>query len=149
MSWERILETIRSFDGVLELAPSAGSEYPEIAWGDHFFYYAPDGEVPQNRQPFATIVTKDYPGDDASRLDPGGRWRLNVHVGSRRSAELLQEPAAAERDFGETDAILPHPVYGSLGWIAVVDPGPRTLETVLSLLENAWADDRARVERRG
>lgn len=42
MSMEQILEAVRGFDGVLELAPTAGSEYPEIAWGDHFFYYAPD-----------------------------------------------------------------------------------------------------------
>lgn len=44
-----------------------GSEHPEISWSDHFFYYAPDGLVPRNRQPYATIVTKNYPDDVQSR----------------------------------------------------------------------------------
>jgi len=61
-----ILDEIRRHDGVLELAPGPGSEYPEISWGDHYFYFAPDGVVPQNRQPYATIITKDYPDDAAS-----------------------------------------------------------------------------------
>ena len=36
---------------------------PEIAWGDTFFIYDPERSFePQHRFPFATIVTKDYPG---------------------------------------------------------------------------------------
>ena len=59
MSMDDILQTIRAFDGVLELAPTEGSGFPEIAWGDHYFYFAPDGDVPQREQPYATIVTKN------------------------------------------------------------------------------------------
>ena len=69
--------TPRDHPGVLELAPEAGSGHPEISWGDFFYYYAPDGAVPQNRQPYATIVTKDYPDDTLSRLGVADRWRLN------------------------------------------------------------------------
>ncbi|MEU8138291.1 DUF6194 family protein [Streptodolium elevatio] len=53
MSMEQILSEVRTYDGVLELAPVPRSEHPEISWGDHFFYYAPDGQVPRNRQPYA------------------------------------------------------------------------------------------------
>jgi hypothetical protein len=155
MSMDRILETVRSFDGVLELAPGQGSEFPEISWGDHFFYYAPDGQIPQNVQPYATIVTKDYPGDQQSELDPAGRWRVNIHVGHARFTELTGESprdfAARDfpsRDFSETDVIMPHPVYGSLGWIAVVNPGDRTTATVVDLLRSAHEDERRRVLRR-
>jgi hypothetical protein len=73
MTMERILSALRTYVGVLELAPTAGSEHPQISWGDFFFYYAPDGEVPRNRQPYATIVTKDYPDDAGSRLDAPDR----------------------------------------------------------------------------
>lgn len=72
MTMEQILAQIRSFSGVLELAPQDGSGLPEISWGDHFFYYAPDGEIPHKRQPYATIVTKNYPNDGDSRLDEPG-----------------------------------------------------------------------------
>jgi hypothetical protein len=155
MTMDQILDTIRSFDGVVELAPAVGSEFPEIAWGDHFFYYSPDGSIPQNVQPYATIVTKDYPDDDRSNLDPDDRWRLNIHVGQARFTELVGESphdfGAADqsgRDFSEADAIMPHPVYGSLGWVAVVNPGERTLATVVGLLGAAHDDERRRIERR-
>jgi len=140
---DEILAALRSFDGVLELAPVAGSEHPEISWGDHFFYYAPDGEVPTNRQPYATIVSKDYPDDASSQLSAPGRWRLNIHVGSSLLATLVSpgEPS-------DVDVFLPHPLYGDYGWVAVVNPGPATTARALDALRSAHEDDRRRVERR-
>lgn len=151
MSMEQILETIRAFDGVLEVAPAAGSDAPEIAWGDHFFYYAPDGRVPERTQPYATIVTKDYPGDAQSDLDRPGRRRINVHVGKARFTELTgAEPrdGASARDFSEADVILPHPVYAAQAWIAVVNPGPRTTDVLVALLREAHEDAGRRTVRR-
>lgn len=150
MSMEQILATVRSFTGVLELAPREGSEFPEIAWGDHFFYYSPDGTTPQNRQPYATIITKDYPDDAASKLNMPDRWRLNIHVGSVRFTELTGESPQSftSGDFSEADVILPHPVYGSLGWVAIVSPSSRTTSLALGLLRDAHLADRHRVERR-
>ena len=151
MDLDQAVSALLTFEGVVDLAPEEGSEFPPIAWGDHFFYYSPDGSVPQNRQPFATIVTKDYPDDAQSQLDPDGRWRLNVHVGRASLRELVGEVNGGvdgARDYSETDVILPHPVYGPLGWIAVVNPGPRTESVVLELLAAAHRDDLRRVERR-
>lgn len=145
MTMERILAEVRGFDGVLELAPQSGSEFPEISWGDHFFYYAPDGLVPTNRQPYATIVTKDYPDDVASRLDDPARWRLNIHVGAQATAELT---GGATTGYDAEDVFLPHPLYGDYGWVCVVNPGPATLDRALAALRDAHADDRRRVERR-
>ena len=155
MSMEQVLDEIRSFDGVLELSPGAGSGFPEIAWGDHFFYYSPDGTIQPNTQPYATIVTKDYPDDTLSNLDPADRWRLNIHVGSATFTSLTGESPRdfaargfASRDFSTVDEIMPHPVYGALGWIAVVNPGERTTSTALTLLREAHDDERRRAERR-
>jgi hypothetical protein len=148
-SMEQILATVRSFDGALVLAPAAGSDAPELAWGDYFFYHAPDGRVPHATQPYGTIVTKDYPDDTGSRLGVDGRWRVNVHVGRARSRELLgTEARQGHHDVAAPDVLVPHPVYGALGWVAVVTPGPRTLPTVLELLRQAHDDARARAERR-
>lgn len=156
MSIEDIRGVVLSLDGILELAPDAGSDFPEVAWGDHFFYYAPDGEVPQNEQPFATIVTKDYPDDTASRLGSGeGRWRVNIHVGSEAFEQLTGETPAAFRegdpadyDFALEDVFVPHPVYGALGWVSVVLPDERTESTLYELLRAAHAAARARYDRR-
>lgn len=155
---DQIIAAVRALDGALVVAPAVGDPaVPELAWGDAFFYYAPDGEMPRNVQPYGTIVTKDYPDDATSGLDPAGRWRVNVHVGRARLAELTGAvgPGAVEPRTGEpatppdtADVVLPHPVYGTAGWVAVVNPGPATGETVLALLRDAHDAARARFERR-
>ena len=151
MTLQQILAEVRTFDGILEVAPQPGSEHPEIAWGDHFFYYAPDGQVPR-RQPYATIVTKDYPDDTTSRLGDADRWRLNIHVGPTVLTELTgHDPAEVDDsdvDFGAEDVFNPLPLYGTYGWVCVVNPGTKTLDRALEALRGAHLADRRRVERR-
>jgi hypothetical protein len=150
MSMDRLLETIRTLDGVLELAPAAGSEFPEIAWGDHFFYYAPDGQVPQREQPYATIVTKNYPDDDLCDLDDRDRWRLNVHVGAAAFTELTGEDPKGDgpRDWTLVDRVMPHPVYRAQGWVAIVNPSADPDGEAVGLVRQAHDDARRRAERR-
>jgi hypothetical protein len=142
---EQIIAAVRDFDGALVLVPEPGSDFPELAWGDAFFYYTPDGRVPRHGQPYGTIVTKDYPDDTAFDLDPPGRWRVNVHVGRDTFRRLTE---GAPRDHAADDTVLPHPVYGALGWICVANPGERTTDTVLRLLRDAHDAARARAARR-
>ncbi len=151
MSMDKILSGIRTFDGLLELAPQPGDGSPEMAWGDHFFYYAPDGAVPTNRQPYATIVTKNYPDDVASDLDHLDRWRLNIHVGKSLAAELTGTSDGSDRrttDSSAQDVFMHHPLYGEYGWVSVVNPSTKTLAKALAALRQAHDDDRRRVERR-
>lgn len=150
MQIEQVVQAVSELEGALILAPGPGSDAPEIAWGDAFFYYAPDGRVPRTEQPFATIVTKDYPDDTTSDLNADDRWRVNIHVGHERFVELIGQPPrdALPADFGLTDAVIPHPVYGALGWIAVVNPGAGTSVTVLRLISQAYLDARDRHDRR-
>jgi len=151
MSMQQILDTVQGFDGALVVRPRPGDGTPELAWGDAFFFYAPDGRMPPNTQPYGTIVTKDYPEDDASNLDPDGRWRVNVHVGRAAFLTLTgEDPRHLERprDLAAADVVNPHPVYGALGWVCVVLPGERTTTTVLRLLRDAHEAARARAERR-
>jgi hypothetical protein len=148
---EEIIETVRDLEGALVQQPEPGSDVPEIAWGDAFFYYAPDGELPRNVQPYGTVVTKNYPGDIGSDLDPPDRWRVNVHVDSKSFVELVgEEPRSLSRsrDHAAADVVNPHPVYGALSWICVVNPGKRTEATVLKLLQDAHGAARLRSERR-
>lgn len=150
MSMDQLLQTIRAFDGVLELAPGEGDGFPEIARGDHFFYYAPDGRVPQRVQPFATIVTKNYPGDALCDLDHPDRWRLNIHVGKEAYNSLTGEnPRAGTRpwDYTATDVVLPHPVYRAQGWVSIINPDTNTQELAARLLRQAHEDARRRWAR--
>ncbi|HWC78623.1 MAG TPA: DUF6194 family protein [Pseudonocardiaceae bacterium] len=141
-----LIALISSLPGVDPLTADATSGAPEIAWGDSFFYYDPDRDQPADRRmPFATIVTKDYPGfDTESRLDRPGVFRLNISVGRDAFARLLGYPPAAHAeqpgiDYAVLDRLLPHPVYAVQSWVSVLNPGPDTAELVRSLLTEAHA----------
>lgn len=152
MTMDEIIDFMAGLDGVLASRPGPGDGSPEISWGDTFFYYSPDGVVPANTQPFATLVTKDYPGDEASRLDRPGAFRVNISAGKeafvRWTGHAPREPAGAEVDASAADTVIAHPIYGAVGWLAVVNPGPRTEAAVRELLEAAYRLARARHERR-
>jgi hypothetical protein len=151
MDLDEIVAYIDALGGVLILRPRPGDGSPEISWGDVFFYYAPDGVVPR-AQPFATIVTKDYPDDRASRLYRPGAFRLNIGVGTAAFREWTghgpRRTAPHDVDPGTSDVVIPHPVYGSQGWLCVVNPGPHTETSVKDLLRTAHDLNRARYRRR-
>jgi hypothetical protein len=141
---QQIVETVRRFDGALVVIPDAGGTMPELSWGDAFFYYAPDGVMPERTQPYGTMIIKNYPGDEASNLEESGRFRVNIHVGRDRAATL----AATEVTPADIDAFFPHPLYGEAGWVSVVNPASRTAEAVVTLLREAHRAAQDRAQRR-
>ncbi|GAB7036713.1 DUF6194 family protein [Catenuloplanes niger JCM 9533] len=150
---DEIIAYVSGLDrGVLTLRPREGDGTPEIAWGDAFFYHSPDGTVPTTVQPFATIVTKDYLDDTSSRLDRPDAFRVNVHVPKEDFARLTghapRDAGRVSADPSEPDTVFPHPVYGTMGWLSIVNPGPRTAGTVRELLRTAHGVARSRHERR-
>ncbi|GAA1952177.1 DUF6194 family protein [Kitasatospora viridis] len=152
MTVDEIISFVADLGGVLAVRPAPGDGSPEISWGDTFFYYAPDGAVPTTGQPFATVVTKNYPGDEASGLDRPGAFRVNVAAGKeafiRWTGHAPREPATTLVDPSTVDTVIAHPVYGTVGWLAVVNPGPRSAGTTRDLLRAAHQLARARHERR-
>lgn len=77
---------------------------------------------------------------------------MNIAAGKEAFIEWTghapREPAPAEVDAGATDTVIAHPVYGSLGWLAVVNPGARTEASTRELLQAAHRLARVRHERR-
>ncbi|MFF5722433.1 DUF6194 family protein [[Kitasatospora] papulosa] len=138
-------------DGVQAITPIPGDGSPEISRGDTFFSYSPAGAAPVTAQPFATIVTKNYPGEESPLLDRPDTFRVSVAAGKNLFREWTGhapgEPAADVVP-GVTDAVIAHPVHGSAGWLAVVNPGPRGDAAIRLLLREAHRLARARHERR-
>lgn len=107
--------------------------------------------MPTATQPFATIVTKNYPDDERSRLDRPGSFRVNVAAGKAAFVEWTgHQPAepADDTDPSMPDTVFAHPVYGALGWLAVVNPGPATTQALQNMLRKAYELARSRDERR-
>jgi hypothetical protein len=114
--------------------------------GDTFFAYDPDNDLPETWLPFVTIVTGDH-YDTVSDLSRPGAYRLNIGL-TRATYIAMFGPAPTQRDetgvletdvdYAATDTLMPHPFYASQYWVSVVDPGVATLETVRTLLAEAY-----------
>ena len=155
MDEAEVVRLIGALPGAVVVTPGPDSGAPEVAWGDSFAFYDPDDAGDAARRfPFATVVTKDYPGfDTESRLDRPGVFRLNLPVGRERFTRLFGFPPGDLDDhrsdfaFDALDRLVPHPVYGRQGWVSVVVPGPATERQLRELLAQAHERARRRYRR--
>lgn len=126
MNEEEIKEYIlENFDGV----ESAEDE------GNLFFFY--DRE---NRLPFASIVVNNK-YDKYSDLDRESVFRLNIATGKSTYRSMFQDediPAEAGYDFTALDVVMPHPEYGRVYWICVLNPSKKTFGSLEPMLAEAY-----------
>jgi Family of unknown function (DUF6194) len=107
---------------------------------------------PERKFPFATLVTSDE-YDQASDLGRPGVFRLNIGVSKQTFGTLFGAPPPASGgeggyDYTALDRIMPHPVYGKMYWVCVLNPSAETFETVRGLLAEAYeAGMRQRAKR--
>ena len=103
---------------------------PKHSWGELSFFYNPDRRLEHGTY-FLTIKEKDGPHDRASQLDRPGVWRLNFGLPRadflERFGQLPARPLKGEAiqgpwDFTTLDQLTPHPVYGWMGWVAILNP---------------------------
>jgi len=118
---------------------------PIDAWGEVAYFYNP-GKLLKRGTYFATIKEKDGENDKASNLDRDGVWRLNMGVSKQTFLETFnQMPARPAKgcsiegswDFTKKNKITPHPVYGWMSWMAVLNPSAETFEECKLLLIDA------------
>lgn len=110
--------------------------------GDLFFMLPTDDKFP-----FATLVRSDF-NDDASDLNRPGVYRLNVGVGRETFRSLFGTYRAdAEYDHTALDRVMPHPEYGKMYWLCVLNPSEATFRDVRPLLAESYAMAVARQER--
>lgn len=118
-----------------------------VASEDTYFFYNPSDDQlpPDHRFPFVTLVTGDR-HDQVSDLNRPGVFRLNIGVSRETFRSLFAAPASeaddrrteTDYDFAALDQLLPHPVYAPQYWLCVLNPGPSTLDTVKTLLTEAY-----------
>ena len=110
--------------------------------GNTFFFYDPE-----HKFPFVTLVTNDA-YDQASNLSRPGVFRLNVGIGKQTFRALFAAPArradpgddvGVDYDFAALDRLMPHPIYGQMYWVCVLNPSAETFATVVQpLLAEAY-----------
>jgi hypothetical protein len=125
--------------------------------GDTFFFYDPD-----HKFPFATLVTTDY-NDSFSNLNRPSVFRLNIGISKQTYLSLFgsrpSQPSSSgdgdadggghDYDFTALDQLMPHPVYGRMYWVCVLNPSDATFETVVRpLLAEAYEKDVSKYAKR-
>jgi hypothetical protein len=101
-----------------------------VASGNTFFF-----NDPQRKFPFATIVTNDQ-YDNVSNLNRPNVFRLNIGVSKQTFLALFGDES--EHDFTALDQIMPHPVYGKMYWICVLNPSDATFQKLQPLIMEAY-----------
>lgn len=115
-------------------------------WGERGLFYNPDHSRPKGVY-LLTFKEKDGANDRASHIDRGGLYRLNLGIGKPAYQQLFgvppKRPAAGAivdtgHDFTKLDTIMPHPVYGWMSWIAILNPSRETFDQLKPLIQIAY-----------
>lgn len=129
------------------LCESFAGIVPVAAWGETSFFYNPGRALPRGVY-FATLKAKDGDNDRASNLNRPTVFRLNIGISKPTYRSLIgpppTRPAAGGvvktgHDFTVLDTLLPHPIYGWMAWVSVLNPSRATFESVKPLLAEAYA----------
>ncbi|MAK60166.1 MAG: hypothetical protein CMK09_04230 [Ponticaulis sp.] len=126
-------------------------------WGDQSFFYNPENRL-SNGTYFATMKLKDGENDSASHINREGVWRLNIGLpvkafearfGKRPTRPAQGQSIEGEWDFTTLNTLTPHPVYGWMGWAAILSPSRETYDTHLApILDQAYHKARQAFDKR-
>jgi hypothetical protein len=123
-----------------ELIQRIKFKYPMLSennnWGERGLFYNPKNQFPKGAY-VLTFKEKDGEHDASSNLNAGNKYRLNLKISKISFINLFESipkrPAAGGvieggYDFTESDTIMPHPIYGWMTWMCVINPTLKTIE---------------------
>lgn len=126
------------------------------AWGERSIFYNPGLILPRGVY-FATVKEKDGENDKASHLDRPGVFRFSVGTTKPLFLERFGPPPSRPGkggvldgpwDFTAADTLTPHPVYGWMSWVAVLNPSNETLTDMSEIVEAAFGKAKASFEKK-
>lgn len=128
-----------------ELLARFGDVHPKASWGETAFFVNPDGKLPSGSY-FVTLKEKDGENDRASNLDRDGIFRLNFGPGRKAFTDRYGAPPQRPGkggiiegpwDFSQTGRLMPHPVYGWMSWMCILNPSRKAFAEILPLIAAA------------
>lgn len=121
------------------------------AGGDYFFMYKEEEKFP-----FATIVTSDNDFDSVSNLNRGGFYRLNIGIDKATFQHLFASISAKPGiggyvdsgiDFTKENTLFPHPFYGTMYWVSIVNPTEDSYPQLRGFLDYAYTKAKTNYEK--
>ncbi len=129
---------------------------PVNAWGELAFFVNPNLVLPCGAY-FATLKFKDGEGDGASKLFRENVFRFNFGTAKEDFAVRFGAPPKRPKkggaisggwDFTKLNVLTPHPVYGWMGWAAVINPDKKMFRKCMPLLDNAYNKSLAAAQKK-
>lgn len=129
---------------------------PLDAWGETSFFYNPNRALKRGTY-FATLKFKDGDNDKASQLERDGVCRLNIGLPYETFEGLFgKRPDRPSKggiieggwSFTSLNELMPHPVYGWMGWVSVLNPSNRVFDDCRPLLDAAFGKAKTAFEKR-
>jgi hypothetical protein len=118
---------------------------PKASWGETSLFYNP-GQLLPNGVYFCTIKEHDGANDQSSKLDREGVYRLAIGLtrdsyqrlfGARPGRPPKGGVVETDDDFAALNVLMPHPIYGWMGWAQVLSPTFETYTEVFPLIQEA------------
>lgn len=116
------------------------ANYPDLNedknWGERGLFYNPERQFSKGAY-VLTFKEKDGKNDSASNLSARNKYRLNLKVSKTTFIKLFKyipkRPVAGKviegsYNFTQLNTIMPHPIYGWMTWIGVINPTLKTIE---------------------
>jgi len=116
------------------------------SWGETSFFYNPNNKSPRGTY-FCTIKENDGANDKASDLHRDGIFRFNFGITKSSFLKLFGTiPTRPSKggiingpyDFTLLDTLYPHPVYGWMCWVAILNPSEQSFKELESLLSESY-----------
>lgn len=116
------------------------------AWGEKSLFYNPDKLLKRGIY-FCTIKTKDGANDQASNLDRVDVFRVNFGLSKTTFlsifTKLPKRPIKGgfiegSYDFQALDILTPHPVYGWMAWVCILNPSVSSWSEIEKLLSESY-----------
>ena len=129
---------------------------PQNTWGENSFFYNPNMQFARGTY-FATIKEKNGENDKPSHLDRDGIFRLNFGTKTKTFETLFGSkpvrPAkggtiTGEYDFTKLDILTPHPIYGWMGWVCILNPLQNSVDKILPLIDEYYEISKSRYAKK-
>lgn len=116
------------------------------SWGETSFFYNPNNLSSRGTY-FCTIKENDGENDKASALGRDTIFRFNFGITKPTFLELFNNvPKRPPKggiidgsyDFTQLDTLYPHPVYGWMCWVAILNPSELSFKELENLLQESY-----------
>jgi aminoglycoside phosphotransferase (APT) family kinase protein len=115
-------------------------------WGEKSLFYNPDNLLKRGIY-FCTLKNKDGANDKASHLHRADVFRVNFGISKNTFISIFRtipkRPVKGgvidgDYDFQNIDILTPHPIYGWMSWVSILNPSQYSFENLIPLLDESY-----------